>query len=314
MKYQFSTESTIGFFLGKHQISQQDEFDVIIHDDFFEKNNPCNIYFICQRPKVFVEPESFQYNEESITIDFLIQQKNDKLRKTVVIENPYHDAEYQLKSNYPFNYFEIIDENESRIFAIKSSYFLDLFKDELNINHLFDLEVLYIGKSNFEFSEVSSVKRLISHSTLQRIYLDQHQHSPDKETFCLLANFKTQGYIGMHGGDDYYSEVSEEIERVQKFDNHFKNLDYLHTVSLIEAGLINYFKPKYNTHFKETFLDKTHKSYDFFLKNDFNGMILEIDLSDINTCLYSQLIKPSLYHKKEYYFSKDSDRIRMFER
>lgn len=75
MKYQFSTESTIGFFLGKHQISQQDEFDVIIHDDFFEKNNPCNIYFICQRPKVFVEPESFQYNEESITIDFLIQQK-----------------------------------------------------------------------------------------------------------------------------------------------------------------------------------------------------------------------------------------------
>lgn len=48
---------------------------------------------------------------------------------------------------------------------------------------------------------------------------------------------------------------------------------------IVEAAMINYFKPEYNVNFVENFPDKNHKGYRQYFDLDYNMLTIEIDLS-----------------------------------
>ena len=51
MNYKYSTEEAVICYLKNHQLTQLDEFEKVNFKEFFDENNPANIYFILFYPK-----------------------------------------------------------------------------------------------------------------------------------------------------------------------------------------------------------------------------------------------------------------------
>ena len=49
-------------------------------------------------------------------------------------------------------------------------------------------------------------------------------------------------------------------------------------INIMEAALINYFKPEYNVNFVENFPNENHKGYKQYFELDYNSLCVEIDL------------------------------------
>jgi hypothetical protein len=310
MKYKYSTEAKITFSLFRHQITQQDEFHLIDQDNFFGGEFNSTIYLICQRPKITIIPEKFFFDKDFLTLTFEFHNQRLRTLHTIQIENPYPDASYKLISNFPFNFIDIKDEFDTSIFSGKSSYFFEkVYKGE-PLAELTNFNILYIGKSEMKGKKPSSIKRLISHSTLQKVYFDHCQENPDKEIFIILCNFLQDAFVFISGSQEYQSEIPEEIERFKTFNDDIQNLENSKLLSLLEAGLIDYFKPEYNGHYKnQTFLKKKQKASEHFIKKDYRSFEIGIDTSEINIQLYTDTIESSLIHYKEFLFDSSIDRL-----
>lgn len=310
MKYKYSTEAKITFSLFRHQITQQDEFHLIEQDDFFGGEFDSTIYLICQRPKITIVPEKFFFDKDFLTLTFEFHNQSLRTIHTISIDNPYPDASYKLISDFPFNFIDIKDEFDTSIFSGKSSYFFEkIYKGE-TLSELTNFNILYIGKSEMKGKKPSSINRLISHRTLQKVYFDHCQANPDKEIFIILCNFRQDAFVFTSGRQEFQSEIPEEIERFQAFNDDIQKLESSKLLSLLEAGLIDYFKPKYNKHFKkQTFLKKKQKATEHFIKKDYRSFEISIDTSEINILLNTDTIDSSLTHNKEFLFDSSMDRL-----
>jgi hypothetical protein len=311
MEYRYSTEAIITIWLGKYQITQQDEFPIISQQGFFTEEEPCNIYFICQQPLITLVPNSLYYDETFIELQCIEHNKEEKTQKAIRIENPYADAQYKLQSDFPHKYFRIIDENGTTIAEGKVSHLLEGYAAEERDRGR-TLEVLYIGQSNAADS-YGAIQRLSSHKTLQKILFNLHLQSPDKEIYCLISNFQSDATLGILGQVNCNSGANVEIERFTKLNHTIQTIEKQKLLDLTEAVLIHYFKPHYNSHFTKTFLQKKQKTTQHFLDEDFNGVSITIDASDGGLVLYSEAAPAQPIHYKSFSFLKENNRISLFD-
>lgn len=54
-------------------------------------------------------------------------------------------------------------------------------------------------------------------------------------------------------------------------------------INIVEAAMINYFKPEYNINFVENFPDENHRGYRQYFDLDYNSLTVEVDLDFDNT-------------------------------
>ena len=71
-------------------------------------------------------------------------------------------------------------------------------------------------------------------------------------------------------------------------------------IGLAEAGLIRYFKPKYNEIFKESFPAADQKVLSECYQLDFSALIVEIDTSELGFSLYSDNAVASHHHMAKF--------------
>lgn len=128
-------------------------------------------------------------------------------------------------------------------------------------------EILYIGKAHGNKNIRTAKERLSSHSTVQKILSDSNDLKIDYDIKVLVFSI-IESKITTTLGDVSVSGLS--VADIDDFPND-KNL-----ISLVEAKLINYFKPKYNQIFTKGEVPKlSDKSYsDYFIKH-FNSMIID---------------------------------------
>lgn len=158
-----------------------------------------------------------------------------------------------------------------------------------------DLHVLYVGQGMGKDESKLAVDRLSRHSTFQRILADFHTHHPELELLILLFRFEHQRKLMSSGGDLTLEPRASEIEdREHIHQMHRSRFERRKRVTLAEAALISFFKPRYNDIFKRTnfYLSGKLKFLESLVKQDMVGFIVEICTGNARARLYSESRPP----------------------
>ncbi len=287
-EFKYRTEYSINMYLSRYQILQQQDLKFFAEQTISE-NFLCNIYFILKRPRIIINPGYLKNTDDYVELEFKIQVQNDFVSRFIQIQKIEGKDAIDLKSEYPYKYFEIEFENGFKIIS-QAGVFLDNVQAFLNDNDpLLDYEVLYIGQSYGEDDKRTVIDRLPSHSTLQAIYSEALNKYPDSEIWLMLAAFNQKNITDVDGRINIKeSNEYEDDKRFNKFINPLEmKISKNQIVNFTEAALIQTFKPQFNKDFKNTFPSPVHKSYSECYDLDINGIIVEMDLSEKNRWLYS---------------------------
>lgn len=315
MSYKYSTEEAIICYLKNHQLTQIDEFDKVNFKEFFDENNPANIYFILSKRRIAINPNYIDFSDTHVELEFDIQDKNKIEKQRLRIEHYYPGLkEMKIISNYPYNYFEVKDEENTTLYGGKTAYFLDVHYNKLKQSDLIDYEILYIGQSLDIHTSVPVIKRIKKHETFIKILADYNLKHPDKEVFLLFASFVQNNTLEMLGSIPLSTE--DEVVDIEKFKRLASNPSKFTKkgrITLIEGGLINYFKPEYNEKFKHNFPSEDHIGYQECYNADINTFILNLDVVAFRNRIYTSINDRKNYYEIKYNFQNSFDRRKMFE-
>lgn len=179
-----------------------------------------------------------------------------------------------------------------------------------------EFEVLYIGQSFGNRGERTSITRLSSHSTLQKILTDCQSKYADKHIYLLLMETSTNINMSFDGISNKYTLPEEDSD--QHLMDVLTNLpEEQQIVNISEAALIHYFKPEYNRNFIENFPNENHKGYKQYFDLDYNSFIFELDLEFDNTPIVQLYTKTnrinSCYDHIFYKLFNDPNRKSMYD-
>lgn len=274
--------------INKWHIVRRDEFVIADLNGYFEPESPAYLYFILSKNRITINHESISFTDNHIKTEFIIQNKNEFIKEHITFNHNYTGLkEVKIVSKFPFNQFQIIDEEGSPLIYGKSTYFLELEEvyEQVKNKDLLDYEVLYIGQSVVSGNNVPVLDRTIKHDTYQKVLEDYIQSHPDKEVFSFFLSFKQDADIDS-------PEAGDELVQKNFIENFTKNYftptnkELKQNVTLLEAALIYYFKPIYNEKFVNHSPNKKHDS--------FNG-ISKMNLDKVNVLFGMENFLPKLY-------------------
>lgn len=138
-----------------------------------------------------------------------------------------------------------------------------------NKNFIPAFKILYIGQAKGNDFNRFAQDRLKSHSTLQNI-LSQIIDSRIIYDIKVLLLSTSEVKIATTMDSGKFATISaEEILDFPDESSH---------INLVEAKLINYFKPEFNEKFKNWYVpEEHHKSYDDYYKMKFNSMVITFE-------------------------------------
>jgi hypothetical protein len=282
-------------------------------DEIFNDKNPCNIYFVLQRPKVTIDPNSFLSNGKEATFDFIIHDGENKGVINIRIELKKAKSDLKLITEYPYNFFAIVDNTKTLLVARPSSLIDNVLVENNITPEMLDYEILYIGQAYGKNGERTALDRLASHETVQKIYTHALTSNPESDIWIMLANFSQLSMLFSGGVDEALYSVDSEKRDEKVINNFFDNEGLVFTekqkINFTEAALIKLFEPKYNKEFKNSFPNKKHSSYSECYSLDVRALTIELETSEMTRKLYTQKTGRRVYHSEMFEFKNDSDRI-----
>lgn len=310
--YRFGLETFLHMYLNQYQFVLGSDLESYSKSDgTFNKENPCNIYFVLRRPKVTVNPNPVILSGNRISLEFLIHVEDNIGALQFGFEFKKAKSDLEFKTAYPYNLFTISD-NEGVLLGARPSTLLDShIEDESEIADL-DYEILYIGQAYGKNGKRTALDRLATHETVQKIYMHSVNNYPDSDIWVLLTNFSQQSMAIMAGRA--LVNVTEENSKIEdeKFKHLYENNGLSFTekqkINFTEAALIRYFQPKYNIEFKDSFPSNKHKSYSECYDLDVRGITIEVDL-DMKRKLYTEKTGRRHTHMETFEFTSANDRI-----
>ncbi|AEK19215.1 hypothetical protein MMKA1_03260 [Methanococcus maripaludis KA1] len=276
-------ENTLNMKNKEYMLVNQTLLEELSNGGFFEKND-FYIYFVCSCPKIQIIPEKFKFIEHTAYFYFKIWNKDNYSIEELKWK---FDEEISLTSKYPYNELTLTNQNHET-----HTNFSTLFYNKFAEKTL-DFEVLYIGQSFGKDGCRNVDQRLLSHSTLQKIYSEILLNDPNKEIWLLLLSFdEPYQYILL-------TNKSKQMDSKNWVENRKagNSIPLNQRINYTEAALINYFKPEYNEKFKENFPDPNHKSYTSCFEYNMDRIGFELITGpDFPINLYSKEIKSDYYH------------------
>ena len=322
-EFKYDSEYSIGMYLSKYQFLQQTELDFFAQNQTtFTEETPCHIYFILKRPRLSLEKDYFVEDKNFVELKYYIHVQDKKYERLLRIPKSSDLKQLRLICEYPYDTFKITDNGENN-----ANFKLAAILDILHPNNyppepLLDYEVLYIGQAFGADGKRTAIDRLGSHSTLQKIYSEAMQRNPDSEIWLMLGYFEELRFGAMNG--NIIMPPGNEEENIKRFA-HFMNpssskFSEDQKINFTEAALIQTFRPRYNKEFNGTFPNPNHSSYQECYELGVNGIVVELDTTNVARWLYSDHLKrrpegqiglPYWQHG-EFHFTTDKDRFKMF--
>lgn len=250
----------------------------------------CNLYFIAKRQRISVASDSLEIVDGKIQGHLKVQTGLEYEKFPFSCKQQLADYVTNIHVNdYPQDGIHFIMSNGE---STKMPIFRFMTDCEFDLEGNEDLEVLYIGQGYGKEGKRLALDRLSEHSTLQRILADTLLQSPDQEILLLLFRYEHYRKVLSSGGDFSVEPTATEEEESKNFSNVGEaKFARKNRVSLAEAALIRYFEPKYNKIYKTTFPSKKHKIIEELIGQDFSGLTVEIDTTNIETKLVSNSSK-----------------------
>lgn len=258
-------------------------------DKSFNSNFKSNLYFVLGIPRWFLNgyPRKSLLKKGKLYLK-LISDDNVKISIPVTIVD---------NKGEPVKIEKIEVSRDERFLTLNGKLQYSAIDTMLNYEKFCPgFEVLYIGQAQGKKHSRTANDRLISHKTLQKIMSDVDQGILEYEIRILTFSVKEKKIVTTLGDDLFqdslsFSEVvkiSQDKERlayyselIQKEMNTFPSSRS--QINIVEAKLINYFKPQYNIKFKNGSIpNRDHSSYEDYFQQHFNAMI--INLSEFVKC------------------------------
>lgn len=170
-----------------------------------------------------------------------------------------------------------------------------------------DFEVLYIGQSQGRKKNRTAGIRLESHSTLQKILQDYKDKNDDSHIVILLMNFDVDAEMMFTPNTLGYDEKIPVEDRVDSSTKHYNIRDLN---NIVEAALINAFKPKYNYCFKQTNTkNKGLKTMKLLFDNKFDSLSVEMnpEHEEIPISLHTETLTAHLPNPGQIIYSLTDD-------
>lgn len=251
-----------------------------------------NIYLIVSRHRIYLNPESLSRNGRIVLGEFLV------LREHGVTVVPFT---YEIRLPTTAGAADILGvavaANGSSMVVMTSegdqmiavSVIVAAAESELTRPDT-DMEVLYVGQSIGRTNTLTALNRLLSHTKFQQILAENSTHSPEREVLLLLYRFEHRRTIISNGGDFNVEAQATDAQDSAHF-NRLRDvrLQRHEVVSLAEAALINYFKPRYNTLLKKTNFAASEKLrvLQQLMKKGVAGLVVELCSVNIRSRLGS---------------------------
>jgi hypothetical protein len=310
------TELVLNMYLDKLMILQPSELASVNSYNYFDTDAPCQVYFICRRPLITIDPRSFKVARDKMELTFKV--KNGQMAKNFdfVFENPFQTSALTLHSDPPYSVFSIKKRDETLI-TVKTGAFLQSFPQEATNTDFLDLEVLYIGQTCGVEQAGISPGKLKDHKTLQSVYAAAVQKNPDHEICLLLASFQQHNLIMTDGRKKIDKGNGSVLQDTPLYMHPVVNAAEVNgqqMINITEAALIRYFEPPYNSEFKDIVENPAEKTYPECHNLNIYSIGIELDTYGIANChIYSQKIEPKWLHMKTYLFHSSEERKEIFE-
>lgn len=159
-----------------------------------------------------------------------------------------------------------------------------------------DHEVIYVGQAFGADGQRSISDRLIRHETLQKILAENARNAPKTDVFVYGFQYTDNDQVFMlfDGADkDLIADNRDDARRQAMLSNP---IDEGQMTQLVEAGLIRYFQPEYNSKFRDLFPARHNKFLDGLKSLDYDGFLVEINTEELETRLYSPAVGSGSHH------------------
>jgi hypothetical protein len=248
MAKRLPTEFGINMNLEKMMVLQQAGLQYVNQANYFDIDNPCHLYFICKRPRISLNIDKFEVTKKHILFTVNIHNKGKFEEREYKVDNFLKTNDIKLISEYPFNFFQLVSNNQICI-DLNLSVFLQTISRHFPKADFLDLEVLYIGQSYGVEGARTAPDRLKNHSTLQGIYAEAITNNPDCEIWLALMSF-SQNNIMIFNGRTNFSEEEYKLDDERRPEVirrlMYEGINEQQKINFTEAALIKYFQPIYN--------------------------------------------------------------------
>lgn len=284
MERKYSFEAGLNVFTSYKTIIPVEDFSIL------KKIDPhrYHIYGILSYNQFFIRKKDIQKRNDGIkvTLFTIIEDKevDYELPFLEFIEGADH-RKIEIRVSYPGTKMILVIKDEEflrknpkvkRIVEIKAQN-LYMFSAKSIVSRE-EYEILYIGQSYGKKGRRTALDRLEAHSTLQKILTEYKEEHPDKHIYILLLEMEARLAMSFDGISKKFTKSEDEsMEHLKKVYSDLPKEEQI--INIVEAAMINYFKPEYNVNFVENFPDKNHKGYRQYFDLDYNMLTIEIDLS-----------------------------------
>ena len=276
----------------------------------------CHIYMVLQRPGLSFVPDQVYDSGDSVygklkltagrrinLTDFEIPHGGDSLKWTVS-EFPHRTI---VGESAFFSHNEILPA-----YAVPSL-------GRVIHKSAHEAEVLYVGQA-FGDGSRKALDRLADHSTLQSVLADAIHEAPDQEILLLLLEYAPPKKHMLIPPESTYpswyevrdEEVQTEIDRRMEQLKHSR-IPAKNCTSIVEAALINYFKPRYNEKFIHQPPQASHQHMVECYNEDFSALMVELNTEDAQISLYSQRIIAGFHHLAKFDLHNTETRKAFFQ-
>jgi hypothetical protein len=306
-KRKFISEFGLNMRLVYGVIVQQGDFE---HLERMDGLPDFHLYMIARRPRIGLVPESVVFTGGRVKGQFTIQLKGTLEHLPFDVENHLGTDKLTVVCPYPHSAFRFEDPTGQVVMEGRVAHLMNRISNEF-LNKL-DLEIVYVGQSFGEEGERTSLQRLASHSTLQKIYAEAMQRSPDQEIWIVLPHFEEIVLASFDGrSKDYLTSDEEDSNHISQIVS--EPVSEQQRINFTEAALIRYFEPEYNVMFKGTFPNPAHTTYSECYDIDLNAVSIEMDTEGLRHRLWSQKIPRTWLHLHNFPLHSAADRKSMFD-
>lgn len=316
MKRKFITEYGISYMnsysamVTAHQLMKGGELNPTDHEHI----SKCHIYIIAARPSPYFKPESLNHENDILSgkICYKIDGKEAEIDFGGFSWKLEDDA-IAIDCKYPYKEIRSHNFKGEEVTHMPASHLANLYitSKPNQISDLNRYEVLYVGQALGEQGNRSAIDRLRSHSTLQKILALTSHDYPDKEIMVFMYQFEHAQVVASIDGREKDADNTDKNEaRLMNAINNPPNKKQ--KIGMIEAGLIRYFQPRYNEIFKIKFPSMKHRVLKSCYDLDITALIVELDSTDLNYCLYSQPVRASTHHLAQIDLVSSSNRQSFF--
>ena len=265
--------------------------------DFVDE--PYHIYFVVSEAKSYFIADSIKVSNKVIKCSVRRKDKTIELEHVFLKEldgSVLTGFEYTLsqdKSVMTVKYLKDFSKKMEFSITANQAYQMSGLCDEIHCN------ILYIGQSYGHYGERTAAERLSNHKTLQKILSDIICSGKDEEVICLLTDFEMDVMLTIPP-NDISKESKQKINDYLESSSDWKKKQ---CIDIVEAGLINFFKPKYNEIYKDSiYRNASESKFKYLFDHHVDKIAIEFlpekyhdpFINDINIDVPTIVLKTSL--------------------